>query len=120
MPYTGEQKRAYDRAWRAARRTAWIKEHGPCKWCDSWDDLEVDHEDPATKLYQPAALWSMALDNPKRVAELAKCQVLCHDCHRVKSRDDLPDVPHGNTGYGNGCRCDECKADHARVNALYR
>ena len=37
----------------------------------------------------PALLWSLAPDNPRRVEELAKCQVLCHSCHAAKSRGDI-------------------------------
>lgn len=83
-----DAQRAYQRNWMAARRASWIQENGPCALCDSWEQLEVDHVDPATKVMQPSALWSLAPDNPKRIQELLKCRVLCHDCHDVKARKE--------------------------------
>ena len=90
MAYSGEEKRAYQRQWIAKRRTAWIIEHGPCVVCGSWLDLEVDHEDPTQKLLNPATLWGMSPKNPKRIAELAKCRVLCSLCHKLKSAREAP------------------------------
>ena len=115
MPLYGEKKRTYDRAWMAARRSAWIKEHGPCARCNSWDDLEVDHIDPATKLYPPAALWGMSPLNPKRIAELAKCQVLCCDCHTAKTilENTRTVCVHGHdktvSGRDTDGSCSECR-----------
>jgi 5-methylcytosine-specific restriction endonuclease McrA len=78
-----DQQRAYQRDWMTARRDQWISEHGPCAQCGSTDRLEVDHVDPGAKSMEPAAIWSLSA--AKREAELAKCQVLCHDCHARKS-----------------------------------
>jgi 5-methylcytosine-specific restriction endonuclease McrA len=83
---TEEEQREYQRLWILERRQDWIAANGPCNECGSWDELEVDHVDAATKSMYVSVVWSMALDNPKRVAELAKCQVLCHPCHIEKSR----------------------------------
>lgn len=91
MPVS-EARRAYLRVyqlkWIHARRLEWLNEHGPCQVCGSWDELEVDHRDAATKKYNVASLWSLAPNNPKRIAELAKCWVLCHDCHVRKKNQN--------------------------------
>ncbi len=88
MVLKGEAKRAYQLEWVKRRRQTWIDENGPCAICHSKNDLEVDHIDASTKLYDASILWGMAINNPKRIAELAKCQVLCSLCHASKSTVD--------------------------------
>lgn len=81
-----EQKRIYQREWKANRRTAWIKSKGGrCanKKCRSTEGLQVDHIDPSTKLYEITDVWSRRAEI--RNAELAKCQVLCEECHITKT-----------------------------------
>lgn len=77
--------REYQRRWIAQRRRDWIDANGPCAKCGSWDELEVDHKDASTKVFNPSYLWSLAVSNPKRIAELAKCWVLCKTCHNTKT-----------------------------------
>lgn len=88
-----DQRRAYLRtyqlAWIKRRRDGWIAEHGPCARCGSWDRPEVDHVDRSTKVMTPAKIWSLSPENPKRIAELAKCQVLCHYCHQEKTNAEM-------------------------------
>lgn len=86
---TREAQRAYQLEWMLRRRAQWITENGPCRKCGSSDRLEVDHIDRMAKTLMPARLWSLAPNNPLRVAELAKCQVLCHACHLAKTTDEL-------------------------------
>jgi len=108
-----EQQRAYQLAWVQRRRGKWIAEHGPCAQCGSWDRPEVDHVDRAAKAMEPARIWSLSA--AKREAELARCQVLCHDCHLDKTRAEstvLP--PHGTRAryarHGEDrCRCQLCR-----------
>jgi len=85
MGYTGEKKREYQRQWMAARRAEWFAENGPCALCGSWDDLELDHVDPATKVHHVVWSWSKA----RREAELAKCRALCETCHKAKSKTEV-------------------------------
>src|SRR5262245_32847749 len=73
-------KSAYQSRWAQARRAVWLRAHGPCR-CGSWDRLQVDHIDPRTKVSH--RVWSWA--DERRLAELAKCQALCYDCHAKKS-----------------------------------
>ena len=78
---TKEAQREYQRTWMAKRRSDWFSENGPCVVCGSWDNLELDHIDPQTKVSH--RIWSWA--KSRRNAELAKCQVLCTKCHDLKT-----------------------------------
>lgn len=84
MPLEGDRKREYQREWIRARRAEYL-EGKSCKVCGSKDNLEVDHIDASTKEIRVSALWSMSKENPKRIKELAKCQVLCKPCHVAKT-----------------------------------
>lgn len=109
QPQIAERKRL--------RRAAWIElKGGKCVECGSTENLEVDHIDPSTKLYQPKTVWGLGTEIRER--ELAKCQVLCRKCHRAKTNAELSGWEHGVkiTGYHKGCRCDLCKA----ANKAYR
>lgn len=64
-----------------ARRDAWIKANGPCQHCGSSERLEVDHIERESKTHHRIWSWSLA----RREVELAKCQVLCHICHKMKT-----------------------------------
>lgn len=102
-----EQQRQYQRDWIARRRRDFF-EGKSCASCGSTDDLELDHIDPRTKKFQPSRLWSMSESNPNRVEELAKCQVLCSDCHKRKTSLEVM-TEHGTRGrYKRGCRCRPC------------
>lgn len=106
-----EKWRAYRRTYYANLREAWFKEHGPCKRCSSWDELEVDHIDPSQKV--SSKIWSWGRE--KREAELAKCQPLCAKCHRLKTNQQIrrPAPDHGEvaryTSRSYPCRCEKCK-----------
>jgi 5-methylcytosine-specific restriction endonuclease McrA len=116
MPYASpDRQREYGRIWVAARRAAWFAGKR-CAWCDSPDDLQLDHEDPATKIDHKVWSWAKG----RREAELAKCQALCQSCHRVKTRDDLPDLLHGTKSMyaRRGCRCPDCQAWKSAENRL--
>lgn len=93
-----EYMRKYQRRWLSARRQAWFRAHGPCVRCGSWDDLEIDHIDPKTKI--TSVVWSWA--EKRRDRELLKCQVLCHRCHVMKSIEARdwklrPEAPEGES-----------------------
>ncbi len=79
------ERNAANAARKARRRQEWIVAHGPCAECGSWDELEVDHVDAGTKVSSNVWSWSQI----RRDAELAKCQVLCHDCHKTKTYRNL-------------------------------
>lgn len=97
MPYKDPaRQREFQRLWMAKRRSDWIAQNGPCVTCGSSENLEVDHIDPKTKCMSPRAIWSRRAED--RMAELAKCQVLCRGCHSAKTRVLLSVVPRGPGG----------------------
>jgi 5-methylcytosine-specific restriction endonuclease McrA len=122
VPYKDRDKqREFQRNHLAKKRALAIRNlGGKCTWCGSTDRLEFDHIDPTTKVCSISGLWSYRWEVIQK--ELVKCWLLCFNCHRIKTRDDLPEVPHGtHTRYVRyHCRCRPCKDDHARVNAKYR
>lgn len=100
------------------RRQKWLDANGPCRSCGSTDRLEVDHIDPKLKAFRNAhSCWSWT--PLRREAELAKCQVLCHECHKQKTIEQFKKpVPHGtHSGYSHhGCRCEACRNATAAYN----
>ncbi len=117
MAYTGEQKREYQRKWIAERRGFFFKDK-VCVKCNSKENLELDHINPDEKKYNPRALWGMSDSNPNKISELEKCQVLCEDCHKEKTRLWWESqAQHGRTLYGKGCRCSICFSAQQKHNA---
>lgn len=112
MGYAREIQTEYQTNWLHKRRREWIaSKGGACESCGSPDRLEVDHIDRATKTMPAAGIWSRRAD--VRAAELALCQVLCHDCHKAKTASEFTVVySHGDYGMYNkrGCRCEPCRA----------
>ena len=110
MPYASKERRLeYDRKWRAKRRAAFF-DGKSCVKCGSAENLELDHIDRETKVkHTDHLIWS--LSEPKRLAEIAKCQVLCHGCHAEKTRIENTRFPdHGLQCFWRGCRCDVCRS----------
>jgi hypothetical protein len=82
VPYSDpDRQRQYQNEWLRKRWRDWLKEHGPCIDCGTWDDLQVDHADASTKVTHRVWSWSKA----RRDAELAKCVVRCGPCHKAKT-----------------------------------
>lgn len=115
-------RREYRQKWMrddlARKRAAYLEENGPCANCGSAENLELDHKDPEQKVSHN--IWSW--DPVRRAEELAKCQVLCHDCHMdktVKQRGQRRATHGTETMYRNGCRCDQCKLAHSVVRRRY-
>jgi hypothetical protein len=114
---------SYDAWYKAERRAQWILDNGPCAWCGTWEDLEVDHIDPSTKTIRTSLIWQT--NEEQRVAELAGCQVLCKKCHRQKTTIEAESkVQHGTLHMYNSprykCRCDACKLAYANYQRQYR
>ena len=107
-----EERKKYQREWVAKRRQQWFTENGPCKNCGATQMLELHHIDRHTKEHHGVFSWSKS----RRDAELSKCIVLCHDCHRIETNKQSPEWGkeihhiHGTqTEYRRGCRCEPCK-----------
>lgn len=67
------------------RRNEFIESRGgKCERCNSTDRLELDHVDPDQKKYDIGKILSGGSE-AKVQSELAKCQVLCYDCHKEKT-----------------------------------
>jgi 5-methylcytosine-specific restriction endonuclease McrA len=59
---------------------------GQCTACQSTDNLEIDHVDPATKSFSIGEVITHSW--AKIEPELKKCQLLCTSCHSKKSETD--------------------------------
>lgn len=113
---TKELQKEYQREWIAKRRSDFFCDKS-CVKCGSTDRLELDHIDRSTKVDSHIWSWSAA----RREVELAKCQVLCYDCHKKKTKADLyVDKCGTHHGYTKGCRCGACKQAHAEYNKQWR
>jgi hypothetical protein len=111
---------AYMKAWYDRRRAEAIaKLGGQCVRCGTTENLEIDHKDPATvdrRMRQGrGGMWTASEERFQ--AELAKCQLLCHSCHRSKTLEDRGFKPakgtHGTLSAYRYCgppKCEECKA----------
>lgn len=106
------EMREYMRNYREKRRQeAREALGGQCARCGTAVALEFDHVDRNTKVDGIANLLTHSKETLN--AELAKCQLLCHDCHKEKSIEagDLAVAQHGSHAmYKNGCRCELCKS----------
>jgi hypothetical protein len=101
-----EYQRCYQRERQAKRRAVFFKDK-ECVKCGSKERLELDHINPAEK--ESHNIWSWSQERCDK--ELAKCQVLCHDCHLVKTQHDKsqPLYECGTVNqYRRGCRCEAC------------
>lgn len=108
MPYKDKEKQnKFNIEWKNKRRDKWIEDNGgKCVICGSTKDLEIDHIDPSTKEFSINSLWTRKEE--LRIKELAKCQILCKECHIKKTREEQT-VGHGggNAGIKN-CNCELC------------
>lgn len=119
VPYADRaQQNEYQRKRLAERRVAWLRDNGPCS-CGATENLEVDHRDPALKVDHKVWSWS----EQRRAAELAKCQVLCIECHKVKTRSEFSREREHGTALkykSDGCRCEACRVAQANSQAEWR
>lgn len=109
------ERRAWFRARYAKRRaTALAILGGKCARCGATDDLEIDHIDPLTKLFQIGSSRGGNCSEVVFLAEVAKCQILCGTCHDTKSLAERGMVTakgtHGTLSSYRHCKCAECKA----------
>lgn len=95
------------------RNRAAFFEGKSCVKCGVTESLELDHIDPEQKTEHRIWTWSPE----RRESELAKCQVLCTDCHKEKtSAERAARVKCGTEwAYRKGCRCEECRTAVSRI-----
>lgn len=71
-----EYLRKYQREWWRKRRQDFFSDK-KCLICSSIENLELHHREPALKVSHNIWSWSTV----RRNTEIAKCDILCHDCH---------------------------------------
>lgn len=105
-------KRRYNK-----RRIAVIEQFGgQCSRCISKDELQFHHIDRSSKTMTIAKTAS--LSESRWQEELAKCELLCADCHRKHHKSNHP---HGDVKrYWRGCKCELCKQANAEYSRRYR
>lgn len=87
--------------------------------CGSVEFLEFDHIDPASKKFNITDMKNHSEEVFQ--AELAKCQLLCQDCHRTKSNPNADKLIHGTwNALRKKCKCDICRAFRAQHQRAYR
>jgi hypothetical protein len=104
------KQREFNRLWVARRRAEYLSTKC-CVVCGSKTDLEIDHIDPSKKISH--TVWSWSIE--RRDQELSKCQVLCSNCHKEKTKRDFGyKSGHGTLSeYKKGCRCEVCRVNHS-------
>jgi len=105
--------------YRRKRKEAIALLGGKCAACGSTTKLEFDHIDIRTKSFNISKAWSYS--KARLDAELAKCQLLCSECHDKKTLADLGVTSakgkHGTLSSYRYCKCVLCKkakADYMR------
>jgi hypothetical protein len=48
--------------------------------------MEFDHRDPATKSFRVTAGRAMLMSTTKLMSEVAKCDIVCSNCHRLRTQ----------------------------------
>lgn len=81
--------------WRSRRRLHWINKwmyHNKCNICKTNKQytLQLDHLNPNEKLFEVLNTGNGILDMKSKIKililEIRKCQILCANCHRIKTR----------------------------------
>lgn len=78
----------YLKDWRI-KRMIWfqsLKQGKSCQDCGENDIICLDyhHLDPKTKEGLPQSIAKSTVDNEKVLAEIAKCDLICSNCHRKR------------------------------------
>lgn len=95
---------------------------GECWECGSMEKLEIDHINPKDKEFEISTRISASED--KFLAELDKCQLLCHDCHMKKTikergQESAKDK-HGTLSSYRYCKCALCSDAYKKYQREYR
>lgn len=108
MPYANpEDRRKSVREWMRKRRAFWMR-GAFCAHCRSTENLQLDHIVPGEKVSHRIWSWSFK----RQMEEMLKCQWLCEQCHKLKTKTQLflsRSSKHGRRAmYNRGCRCKKC------------
>lgn len=79
---------------RQAGMVALLRDHRrvPCADCGGTfkpHQMDFDHRDPSTKEFRLTAGRAMLMSTARVRAEMAKCDVVCANCHRVRTREAM-------------------------------
>lgn len=101
----------YQQNKRKERRAHYIEKFGgKCEKCGSTKNLQFDHKNRSTKSFAISRYWLVSIEKLEK--ELAKCQLLCGDCHLKKTiQENGGAAQHGTKSMYNNhsCRCGNCK-----------
>ena len=104
------------------RQEAIVLLGGKCAKCGSTEQLEFDHTIRSSKTGELAKIWGYK--QKRFLEELAKCQLLCNECHKAKTLVDKGFNPgkghHGSLASYRYCKCDLCKKAASDHNRAYR
>ena len=92
----------------------------PCKDCGGTFkpyQMDFDHRDPALKSFNVMAGRAMLMATSKVLAEVAKCDVVCVNCHRLRSREQHR-ARLGERTPGSSTRLDEKRSCWRRQAAM--
>lgn len=124
--YTKEQQIEYVNKRREERRKYCLEKlGGKCVRCGKTEELEFDHIIPIKSSFNRITV--MLTDSLKRLnKELEKCQLLCKECHKIKTfhEDQLhAKNTHGTLSAYRWCgppKCEECRAIKRKYVNEYR
>lgn len=105
-----QERSTYIAAWRAnLMEEARERLGGACEGCGDTGELQFDHYDPTTKVAEVGTvLTRQGLD--AFWEEVEKCQLLCPDCHKLKTRSEREPGHGSERRYAKPwvCRCETC------------
>jgi hypothetical protein len=80
-----QEKRTETQRLRRRERRKILIEHlgGKCVGCGTTENLQFDHLDRTQKLFNIGKCLDYSFE--KLLPEVEKCQLLCYDCHEIKS-----------------------------------
>ena len=86
---------------------------GKCVGCGVTEDLQFDHIDRTSKEFSISKKADHELEKIKE--ELDKCQLLCKECHRIKTRAN-----HDNAELLKGYNLESITKDDGTITIVYR
>ena len=99
--YYKEKAKVHNKRYQAKARKAIyeFKLSNPCEHCGIEDPrvLEFNHTDPSTKKYNVAEMVKSGHSVNSILDEIAKCVVLCANCHRIETAKDFEYYSHTET-----------------------
>lgn len=89
MPWKDKNKRKEYEKRKRIERLIWyneIKKDLRCERCGFQDSrcLAFHHKDPSTKIDKVRMILKQRISMAKVLDEIAKCEVLCYNCHRIE------------------------------------